>query len=138
MHDATTFSSFIYRLFHQTIISFDLLMNDFLFCVMTISGLKRKSYLYSVANQLQLVIPTFDIRLFQTKSKQGGLRIYFSEKPPWKFQICHFTPRNSREKKLLGGNWKNVWFASSAHHGDVFQILRKFWNGGVGFFEMIA
>ena len=38
---------------------------------------------------------------FQKKSKQGELRIYFSEKPPWKFQICHFNPRNSGEKKLL-------------------------------------
>ena len=35
------------------------------------------------------------------KTKQGGLRIYFSENPPWKFSICDFTLRKSRENKFL-------------------------------------
>ena len=38
------------------------------------------------------------VGLFQKKSKQVGLRLYFSEKPPLKFLDLFF--RNSRENKL--------------------------------------
>ena len=37
---------------------------------------------------------------FPEKSKQGGLGMYFSEKPHWNFWICHLTLRNSEENKL--------------------------------------
>ena len=37
---------------------------------------------------------------FPEKSKQGGLRMYFSEKPHWNFWICHLTLRNSEENNL--------------------------------------
>ena len=39
------------------------------------------------------------IGLFQKKSKQGGLRIYFFEKLPGIFHYFFFTPGNSRQNK---------------------------------------
>ena len=40
------------------------------------------------------------IELFQKKSKQGRLRIHFSENTSWNFQLCHLPFRNSGENKL--------------------------------------
>ena len=55
-------------------------------------------------HKVQLLICLFELgysKKIQTEGGRGGeLGIYFSEKTPYNFYICHFTIRNSRENNL--------------------------------------
>ena len=59
-----------------------------------------KIFVNKIKNFIQENIPKMGYS--RKNPNRGGLRIYFSEPlPSWKFQICDFTLRNSRENKLL-------------------------------------
>ena len=54
------------------------------------------------------VFACLGIELFQKKSIQGELRIYFSENFTWNFLICRFILRNSSGIKSTPGNYTNL------------------------------
>ena len=64
------------------------------------------------------------------------MTIYFSEKPPWKFQIFRFTSRNSREKSFYPWKfWKFVWHPleipkskTKTHSNSALVFLECHWN----------